>query len=145
MLDMSQVLRNMEVMGIWNLSIGLTGKRKWFFCPLEACSVPSVILSLPSTPEQVQLRRQLCILSCLTIRIFDLFLESAALKYWDPCWWPHFLRNPTAFILQASRSSSNGCSDPWFWEIPLYVRFQCLRSSSLLVCFLLDHNQERSL
>lgn len=43
----------------------LTKKNEGFSCLIEAHLVPSVALS-HSTPEQVQLRRQLCILFCLT-------------------------------------------------------------------------------
>lgn len=65
MLDMSQTCESWA----WNLCIGLAGKSEGLSCPVETCLVPSVALSLPSTPEQVQLRRQLSILPCLTIRI----------------------------------------------------------------------------
>lgn len=94
MLDMSQTCESWA----WNLCIGLAGKSEGLSCPVEACLVPSVALSLPSTPEQVQLRRQLSILPCLTIRI----------SFWPPpqvcC--PEVLRSVLVATLESSSQQS---------------------------------------
>lgn len=84
MLDMSQTCESWA----WNLCIGLAGKREGLSCPVEACLVPSVALSLPSTPEQVQLR-QLCVLPCITIRI-SFWPPPQVCCPWSvgPCRWP---------------------------------------------------------